>query len=158
MAGNEISPKGDRANLRPITSDLTFIEGTVIVAIGLILVSVALGVGIDPDASIFTAPGSAFHRLWPGFRERIRTPVWFASHRGGSMNRSKMRGLVHSPDDEATVRRWRRAVCVFYGFIGLVLVAAWGVYRLVNYEYQDAGIVDAQTPTSVSAVPSTGRQ
>jgi len=74
------------------------------------------------------------------------------------MNRSKTRGLVYSSDDEATVRRRRRAVCVFYGFIGLVLVAAWGVHRLVNYEYQDDRIVDAQMPTSVSAVPSTGRQ
>jgi hypothetical protein len=56
MAGKESSPKGDRANFPPNASDLTFIVGTVIVAIGLILVSVAWSVGIDPNASIFAAP------------------------------------------------------------------------------------------------------
>jgi len=55
MAGMEIFPKGDRAN-HPNASDLAFIVAAAVVAIGLIVVSVALGVGIDPDASIFTAP------------------------------------------------------------------------------------------------------
>jgi hypothetical protein len=49
------------------------------------------------------------------------------------MNRSKTPGLIWSPHDEATINRWRRAVCIFYGFIGIVLVAAWGVQQLVNY-------------------------
>jgi hypothetical protein len=50
------SPTRDRAKTPPDASHLTFIVWTVIVSIGLILVSVALGVGIDPDASMFVPP------------------------------------------------------------------------------------------------------
>jgi hypothetical protein len=32
-------------------------------------------------------------------------------------------GFAWSADDEATFRRWRRAVCLFYGGIVLVLAA-----------------------------------
>ena len=52
----ENSPKRDRTKRRPDASHLTFIVWTVIVSIALILVSVALGVGIDPDVSMFASP------------------------------------------------------------------------------------------------------
>jgi hypothetical protein len=45
-----------RTKYRPDASDLTFIVWTAIVSIGLILVSVALGGGIDPDASMLVSP------------------------------------------------------------------------------------------------------
>jgi hypothetical protein len=51
----ENSPMRDRTKYRPDASDLTFIVWAVIVSIGLILVSVAFGVGIDPDASMFAS-------------------------------------------------------------------------------------------------------
>jgi hypothetical protein len=50
------SPTRDRAKTSPDASHLTFIVWTIIVSIGLILVSVALGVGIDPDASMLVSP------------------------------------------------------------------------------------------------------
>jgi hypothetical protein len=37
---------------------------------------------------------------------------------------------ICSPDDVATYRRWRRGVFMFYGAIGLILVAASGVHHL----------------------------
>ena len=45
-----------RTKHRPEASDLTFIIWVAIVSIGLILVSIAFGVGIDPDASILASP------------------------------------------------------------------------------------------------------
>jgi hypothetical protein len=56
MAGIETRGKRDRANFRGNAFDLGFLVGMVIVAIGLILLSVAVGVGIDPDVSMFAAP------------------------------------------------------------------------------------------------------
>ena len=49
-------PMGNRAKYRHHAPDPTFIVGTAIVAIGLILLSIALGVGIDPDVSMFASP------------------------------------------------------------------------------------------------------
>jgi hypothetical protein len=45
-----------RAKHRPEAHDLTFIIWAAIVSIALILMSIALGVGIDPDASILVSP------------------------------------------------------------------------------------------------------
>ena len=62
MAGMKRAPTGDRAKYRPDTkyrqdtSDFTFIVWAAIIAIGLILLSVALGVEIDPDVSMFASP------------------------------------------------------------------------------------------------------
>ena len=55
MAAREGFPMDDRARHHPIASDLKFIVWTAIVLIGLIVLSIALGVGIDPDASIFSS-------------------------------------------------------------------------------------------------------
>jgi hypothetical protein len=33
---------------------------------------------------------------------------------------------AESPEDAATYRQWRRAVCIFYAVICLFLVAVWG--------------------------------
>ncbi len=46
----------DLAKHRPDALDLTFIIWAAIVSIGLIVLSIALGVGIDPDTSILAAP------------------------------------------------------------------------------------------------------
>jgi hypothetical protein len=46
----------DRVRHSPIASDLKFIVWTTIVLIGLSILSVALGISIDPDASIFSSP------------------------------------------------------------------------------------------------------
>ncbi len=46
----------DRVRHSPIAADLKFIVWTTIVLIGLSILSVALGVSIDPDASIFSSP------------------------------------------------------------------------------------------------------
>jgi hypothetical protein len=56
MAGMEYSLKGDRAKYRPDASDRSFIVWIAIFAIALILVSVTLGVGIDPDVVILVSP------------------------------------------------------------------------------------------------------
>ncbi len=45
-----------RAKHRANTSHLTFIIWAAIVSTGLIIVSIALGVGIDPDVSMFVSP------------------------------------------------------------------------------------------------------
>ena len=52
----ENSPTRYRAKRRPEASDLTFIIWAAVVSIGLILMSIAFGVGIDPDASILVSP------------------------------------------------------------------------------------------------------
>jgi hypothetical protein len=46
----------DLARHRPDAFDLTFIIWAAIVSIGLILVSIALGIGIDPDVSMLASP------------------------------------------------------------------------------------------------------
>ncbi len=50
------SPTRNRGKHHPDASDVTFIVWAALVSIGLIVVSVALGVGIDPDASMFASP------------------------------------------------------------------------------------------------------
>jgi hypothetical protein len=52
----ENSSMHDLAKPRQDPSHLTFIICAAIVSIGLILVSIALGVGIDPDASMLVSP------------------------------------------------------------------------------------------------------
>ena len=52
----ESVPMDNRENHRPIASELKFVVGAAIVSIGLILLSIAFGVSIDPDASIFSSP------------------------------------------------------------------------------------------------------
>jgi hypothetical protein len=56
MARIETRGKRDRADYRPTTSDLGFLVGMTIMAIGLIALSVAVGVGVAPDISMFAAP------------------------------------------------------------------------------------------------------
>jgi hypothetical protein len=46
----------DLAKHRPDAFDLRFIIWAAIVSIGLIVASIALGVGIDPDTSILVSP------------------------------------------------------------------------------------------------------
>jgi hypothetical protein len=46
----------DLAKHRSDAFDLAFIVWAAIVSIGLIFVSIALGVGIDPDVSMFASP------------------------------------------------------------------------------------------------------
>jgi hypothetical protein len=75
------------------------------------------------------------------------------------MPRPKFRGLVWSPDDEAAFRKWRRAVLVIYGCLGLLLVAAWGVHRIANDGHQTtATVADPPAPRSSSMVPVTARR
>jgi hypothetical protein len=70
------------------------------------------------------------------------------------MDHLQARSLVRTPEDEATIKRWRLAVCVFYGVISLVLVAACGLLQFVNRVYShDAQIAGSPRPTSASAVP-----
>jgi hypothetical protein len=46
------------------------------------------------------------------------------------MNRSF--DFKRSPEDEATLRKWRRGMVMFYGSIGLVLTAAVIAVRFVE--------------------------
>jgi hypothetical protein len=39
-----------------------------------------------------------------------------------------------SPDDQATVTKWRRVVFVFYGCAAFALLAAWVASRVGNVE------------------------
>ena len=69
------------------------------------------------------------------------------------MNPSQMSGAIHSPDDAATIKRWRCLVCVFYGVISLALVAAWGVQQFVNHRDGDkARMAGSLMPTSASRI------
>jgi hypothetical protein len=56
MTKMDNSPTRNRGKYHLDASDVTFIAWTGLVSIGLIIVSVALGVGIDPDASMFASP------------------------------------------------------------------------------------------------------
>ena len=65
MAGIETCGNRDRANFRPNASDIRFVAGAVIAgaaigaaiaAIAMIVLSVALGVGPLPQASMFASP------------------------------------------------------------------------------------------------------
>jgi hypothetical protein len=56
MARFETRGKRDPTDFRRHRSDRGFLVGMVIAAIGLIVLSIALGVGISPEASMFAAP------------------------------------------------------------------------------------------------------
>lgn len=56
MAGKENPRKRNRTDFHLGASDFTFLVGMMIVAVGLIVLSIALGVGISPDLSPFAAP------------------------------------------------------------------------------------------------------
>jgi hypothetical protein len=43
-----------------------------------------------------------------------------------------------SPEDQATVARWRRGVLMFYGSIGLILVAVMTVAHVAHIAIQFA--------------------
>ena len=75
------------------------------------------------------------------------------------MPRPKPRGLVWSPDDEAAFRKWRRAVLVIYGCLGLILIAAWGLHRIANERHNSiATIADSPVPSSPAIVPVMARR
>jgi hypothetical protein len=42
--------------------------------------------------------------------------------------------VIHSPEDAATLREWRRAVCLFYAVFTLILVAVSAVQQLGKRE------------------------
>jgi hypothetical protein len=65
------------------------------------------------------------------------------------MHRRKIPGLAWSPDDEAVFKRWRRALCIFYGCLGIILIAAWGVPRLVGDDQRRAAPIDHSPPTAI---------
>jgi hypothetical protein len=52
----ENSPTRKRGKYHPDSSDVRFIVWAALVSIGLIVVSIAFGVGVDPDVSMFAAP------------------------------------------------------------------------------------------------------
>ena len=56
------------------------------------------------------------------------------------MLRPKFRGLVWTRDDEAAFAKWRRAVCIFYGCVALLLFVGWGVHQLVSSPRGDAAV------------------
>jgi len=56
MATMEHSPRYDRAKYRSDVSDRSFIVWTAVFSIALIVVSITLGVGIDPGAVILASP------------------------------------------------------------------------------------------------------
>ena len=56
MARFDTRGKRDPANFHRHTSDRPFLVGVVIAAIGLIVLSIALGVGISPEVATFAAP------------------------------------------------------------------------------------------------------
>jgi len=70
------------------------------------------------------------------------------------MNPSQMREMLRSPGDEATMKRWRRFVCIFYGVISFALVAAAGVQHFVNHRAADR-IASSSMPTSAGRLPAT---
>jgi hypothetical protein len=51
-----MASKAGRDNFRPHASDIRFLVGAAIVAVAAIVLSLALGVGIDPDLSMIAAP------------------------------------------------------------------------------------------------------
>jgi len=56
MARFETRGKRDHTNLHRPSSDRGFIVAVVIAGIGLIMLSIALGVGISPEVSMLAAP------------------------------------------------------------------------------------------------------
>lgn len=51
-----MASKAGRDNFRPQAFDIGFLVGAAIVAVAAIVLSVALGVGIDPDLSMIAPP------------------------------------------------------------------------------------------------------
>jgi hypothetical protein len=49
------------------------------------------------------------------------------------MNHFRKLRVIESPEDAATYRQWRRAVCIFYAVVCLFLVAAWGSLQFVKH-------------------------
>jgi hypothetical protein len=70
------------------------------------------------------------------------------------MNPSQMRETLRSPGDEATMKRWRRFVCICYGLISFALVAAASVEHFVNHRAA-ARIASSSMPTSAGRLPAT---
>jgi hypothetical protein len=56
MAGIDTRGKRDHASYRRTAPDLWFLVAAATVALGLIVLSIALGVGIAPDTAMFAAP------------------------------------------------------------------------------------------------------
>jgi hypothetical protein len=52
--------------------------------------------------------------------------------------------VIHSPEDAATFRQWRRAVCFLYAAITFALVVVGGVQRLSKHD-DEAQIASAAT-------------
>jgi hypothetical protein len=72
------------------------------------------------------------------------------------MNPSQMHETIRSPDDEATIKRWRRLVCIFYGVTGFALVAAASVQHFVNQRIgHEAWIARSSMPTSAGRLPAS---
>jgi hypothetical protein len=73
------------------------------------------------------------------------------------MRRTRIPGMVWSPEDEAAFVRWRRIICIAYGGLALLLVAAWSVIRLVDVGQTQAA-TRAPVPPSATIVPAAARQ
>jgi hypothetical protein len=60
---------------------------------------------------------------------------------------------------QAALRKWRRGVLIVYGCLGLILVAARGVQRIVNDRHGDtATFANPPVQPSASIVPVTARR
>ncbi len=57
------------------------------------------------------------------------------------MTRYPIKKASLSPEDLATYRQWRYAVCAIYGGILLTLIATWGVHQFAapGHDVQTAG-------------------
>jgi hypothetical protein len=73
------------------------------------------------------------------------------------MLRARPAELRWSSEDQATLVKWRRGVCIFYGFAALTMFAAWEVHHLANPQSKDATAVMASStalpPNARSGVP-----
>jgi hypothetical protein len=73
------------------------------------------------------------------------------------MRRTRIPGMVWSTEDEAAFLRWRRFVCFAYGGVILILVAVWGVIRLVEVGQTQAAN-HAPAPPSATGAPAAVRR
>jgi hypothetical protein len=48
------------------------------------------------------------------------------------MRRLRGGDIILTPEDRAACAKWRRGILVVYGCAGLIVLAAWGVYRLIK--------------------------
>jgi hypothetical protein len=72
------------------------------------------------------------------------------------MNPSQMRETLHSPDDEATIKRWRNVACICYGIISLAVVATAGVQYFIDHRTgHEARIAGSSMPTSAGRLPAS---